>query len=321
MRHLLSATVGMGLLASVVAAQTGPELLLKAMPKDRQLELNSEGRVQLPGSTFNDAGSEDLTFFRLRVDGRYRLDPSNVADPRIGIDLKHYGFSTDDPTLPGQYVDHSFAFGTGIAKWEDWVAGLTIGAGYAGAGGFDDSNAYYGMATLLFGRSIDKDTNLGIVLDYNGNRSIFPDVPLVGFQYRKTLNTELAVGLGFPVSSVYWHPNEKFKLEFNWTIPESLDIDVDYAFAEHMSVFAHLGSETSAFHDDRLARGDDRVIFKGRSVEGGLRFKPTDWSNGVFAVGYAFDQEFRTGFDVRDTEELTRINDGPYIRLAIEIQR
>jgi len=38
----------------------------------------------------------------------------------------------------------------------------------------------------------------------------------------------------------------------------------------------------------------------------------------LIAGGYAFGQDFRFGFDSRDTDEITKLDDGPYIRLEGE---
>ena len=40
------------------------------------------------------------------------------------------------------------------------------------------------QATLVLGKKLDRRTDLAFVIDYDGNRSVFPDVPLPGIAYR-----------------------------------------------------------------------------------------------------------------------------------------
>ena len=66
-----------------------------------------------------------------------------------------------------------------------------------------------------------------------------------------------------------------------------------------------------------------RVFFQMSRAETGIRYVNEDfiWKGMYFdaalSVGYAFNQDFSTGHDVRDLDPLTELSDEPFIGLII----
>ena len=58
--------------------------------------------------------------------------------------------------------------------------GFTAGGGFAGDNAFTDGSAFYGLANVTAIHSLGDDRGYMLILDYNGNRSIFPDIPRPG---------------------------------------------------------------------------------------------------------------------------------------------
>ena len=54
-----------------------------------------------------------------------------------------------------------------------------------------------------------------------------------------------------------------------------------------------------------------------RRVEAGVRFIFDPWIDASLGIGYAFDQSFSTGFDVRNLTTFSRISDEPYLSLVL----
>src|SRR5690349_14431479 len=158
-------------------AQTGPELLLKQWPQGQRVQSEGDFTLLRSGSTER---SDDFGISFYDTSGRVRLLSGARADPRMGWNYTQINTS-GDPALPSNLVDTSVAFGMGVADWSGWLAGITVGVGYAGAGAFDDGNGWYGRADLAVGRDLGNGNAFGFVIDYDGNRSILPDVPLPGF--------------------------------------------------------------------------------------------------------------------------------------------
>ena len=159
-------------------AQTGPELLVKPWPETGQI---SEGSAD---AYIFDAGHTKGTNDSFRLSdyesvGRFRILPGNEISPRIGYDFLYLDNHTSSPRLPRQLFDESMAIGTGIAKWDGgWVAGITLGVGYAGSQPFDVGRGWYGKGDIVVAKEISDTDAFGIILDYNGNRTYLPDTPL-----------------------------------------------------------------------------------------------------------------------------------------------
>ena len=310
--------LGIGLtIAGRAGAQTGPELLVKTWPKGELFE------GQADATFLNDGHTEHGNEFQLGIyqaSGRVRLYPTQRADPRFGFDTTLIDVHTNDPGLPSKLVDTSVAFGIGVADNDGWLAGLSLGVGYAGAGAYDDSNAYYGKADFAIGKQLDERTSVGIVLDYNGNRGLLPDVPLVGFEYRKQIYEKLQLAVGFPFQSIVWTPNDEWTFTGRYIFPDGGDARVDYSIVKQAGVFVSYASRIVPFHDDELAIGHDRLIYEYTRAEVGARFTPIEQVNVIGAVGYIFSQEFNQGWDTRDVDRVSKPSDEPYLRVGVEVK-
>jgi hypothetical protein len=303
--------------SSITFAQTGPDLLIKPWPKGQRVD--AEGAITLLDNGHTNRASElQMTFYD--TSGRVRLFPDERADPRFGWDLKYIHLDTNDPALPSKLVDTSVAFGMGVADQDGWLAGITAAIGYAAAGGFDDGNGYYAKADFAIGKELSETDAIGFVIDYDGNRTLMPDVPLPGFEYRKRLDTTLLLAVGFPFSSITWKPNEKLTIDAKYVFPDDAEARVDYEVIPDFALFASYGARYEAFHSDDLPNGRDRLIFQQRRFEGGVRWGPWSGASVIGAIGYAYSQEFNVGFDSRDQDRVAKPSDEPYLRFAFELR-
>ena len=53
-----------------------------------------------------------------------------------------------------------------------------LGVGYAGEQIFDDTDAFYGKATVIVGKDFNEKSAILFALSYDGSRVIYPDIPL-----------------------------------------------------------------------------------------------------------------------------------------------
>ena len=300
-------------------AQSGPTLLLEPWPKEKFLEFSADAILQSTGET--EDTNEDVRIHTYESTGRLRLFPGNVASPRIGHDFTFLDISTDDPRIPDQLTDQALSVGLAFAQFDGWIAGITAGAGYAADSAYDDANAFYGKATLIFGKEFNKNHAWAIVLDYDGNRTIFPDVPLPGVAYSfKVPEREFEFVVGFPVNSVLWRPNDQWRLEATYTVTDRFDARVGYAFAREWNLFGRFETRFNAFHLEELEEDNDRLFFSQRRAEVGIQWTPRESLGFTIAGGYAFAQEFAVGFDYRDLEHVNELSDEPYLRLGLELR-
>ncbi len=326
-------------LPMLARGQTGPELLIKPWPRDRIIEADAEADFYSETNTNNPnnqgTGRAVLTLSELSTEGRLRLFPrdENVrADPRVGYSADYFKINTNDPRIPKQLTDESFNIGTGIADISGWEAGITFGVGYAGAGAFNDGNGLYGQFDLLLGHDLNSTSNLGIVLDYNGNRSFLPDVPLPGLVYTKTIDPTLLLALGFPLASVTWTPDKsqtldrQLTLTATYTIPDSFEAKADYALIDStgpigkLAAFAAYTNRLLPFHDNDEPVGRYRIFFEQSRAEVGARWSPVDLISFVAAGGVAFDQRFHYGWDSQNYSELAKLGDSVYARIGLEFR-
>jgi len=312
------------LFATAARAQTGPELLLSTFAEGKNANVEADAVLLREGESDN--GGEDFGLQIYNARGRFKLDLDRVvpginrAQPRGGFDYTYLHVDDDAEVVPDDLTDASVAFGMGVFAQGDWVAGITVGVGHASSDSFDDANGWYYKADLAIGYTIDeaRGEGFGLVINYDGNRTFLPDVPLPGFLYRRRLNDQFRIGLGFPFSEVIYEPDEKFNFRLRYNIPDRFEAEAAYKFTDSLGVFAQYRGISEAFHSDALDDPDDRILFQQQRVEAGVRGGFRDTFNVVAAVGYAFDQQFEVGFDTRDADEIAEPSDEPYVRFAIE---
>lgn len=329
MRNRVAAAAWLVLLVApvVVLAQTGPQLLIKPLlSEDETWESRGDALFFKDGETSGgvagdaaDAGADsDFRMSMFEWAGRFREQRERLI-PRVGWDVTYLDLNSDALDALDQAVaDVSLAAGLELGRYFDWRAGLTVGVGYAGNAPFGETDAWYGKATLLLGRKLDEKTDLALVVDYDGNRSVFPDLPLPGFAYRREFDPKLSYVIGIPVSSVTWRPTDGFRIDVTWTMIESFDARVERRLSPHWLVYGGLEYRSEAFSIDDLEGEHDRLLFQQRRAELGIEWQPSEDTRLILAGGYAFKTEFSAGFDQRESELIADVSDEPYLRFGIE---
>ncbi|MBC8108327.1 MAG: hypothetical protein H7Z14_17205 [Anaerolineae bacterium] len=329
-RRISSRPVAVGFALAVLAgasaslAQTGPELLIKPWDNKEQLVEARADAIWLDDGKLREGGDFQLGFYE--TEGRARLLVGNRADPRFGYNVTYLDIDTDSGALPINLIDTSVAFGVGVLDYEGWQGGITFGLGYAAAGAFDDGNAYYGKADFVIGRKLDETSSIGFVIDYDGNRAAYPDVPLPGFAYTKQIDKTLSYTVGFPFSSVTWKPDpantfdHQLTLEARYQIPDAFDARIDYELVKEVGVYLAYSERYEAFKWDELTNSNDRLLFQQKRVEGGVIWRPIEQLTFTGAVGYAFSQEFNVGWDITDQDRVAKPSDEPYLRVGLEFR-
>lgn len=302
------------LVPSAALAQTGPALLLKPLLSEDE-HWESRGDVLVIPNTDADGAEFDMTVFELS--GRFRENREKFI-PRIGWDLTWFNLSSEVDVLDQDLIDTSVAVGLELGEYfGDWRAGLTVGVGYAGNAPFGEASAWYGKATLIAGRKLSEKTDFALVVDYDGNRTVFPDVPLPGFAYRHEYDPTLVYTIGIPISSVTWRPDKPVMIEVSWQIVDRFDARVEYKLSSQWTVFGNLEQRSEGFSVDEV-EGNDRLLFEQRRAELGVRWQPWEHTSLLVAGGYAFGSEFSIGFDQRDSDKLAEVSDEPYVRFGFE---
>ena len=307
----------MVLLMSVSAqAQSASVGLLRLwMSEEVAVEVSGHALFQSQGDSEGTAFDTRLSQFRSL--GRARLDQPDLFTPSVGYSYYHIGIDSNDPLLPSNLQDMNVAVGFKHALDETWKVQLAVGAGYAGNGPFQDSEAIYGTADVMLTREFDDTTGITFGLDYNGARTLLPDLPIPIITYYNQSDPNFHYYLGVPLSSITWTPFEALTLRIRYELPINVALEARYTLADTLQIFGQLDSYTSRFWSSDSGV-NQHLLFHQRRAELGLQWHPVPWGEVILAGGWAFDQRFDTGFDLRSTTNVRDISDQPFVRIGAQ---
>jgi hypothetical protein len=269
-------------------------------------------------SSTNNA-SADIDLNRYDAMGRSRLNTDDDCGFTVEFDLTYLNLVTSDPSLPPRLVDQSITAGFGIGHDNEWAIPAIVGTGYAGNNAFGDGDALYTLADLIATRRIDDRISLRLILDWNGNRSIFPDLPLPAISYQKLTTDKLSYTVGLPISAIAWEPTDRASVNLTYSAPLSLNATASYKLSCSLDLFGRFASGVDAFKLDGSS-DHRRLFFQQRRIEDGFRFRVHEVVDLALAGGYAFDQEFNRDFDVCDVDSAAKVSDEPYVRTALSVR-
>lgn len=298
--------------AAAAAADTGPSLLLRPWGEERKVEVKADIEAYFDGRVRRGA---PLDLRRYEVDGRARAG----REAAVGFDALHLDLDSSDPSLPNRFVETRVAVGVPLGAWRGWRIDGLAGFGHASDEPLADGKGWHGLATVMGRYEVRRGTSWLVALSYDGNRSIFPDVPLPLVAYQRFFGPKLRFSVGFPFNSVTWKPAPRWTVEVQGIPPIFLEGGVTFAAREDLDLFVRYDNRRDAFHLDGTS-GNRRVFFRQRRVEAGARWRSRDGLELTLAAGYAFDQVFTFGFDVRnDDTTLARLDDAAYVRVAVSV--
>ncbi len=279
-------------------------------------------------TSFFDFGSGDAegggttAGFRMRwltESTRWRFDPTDRNSASIGYAMVSADLITSHPLLPERFIDQSVTGKVYLGQWEDWQVDLNGGIGYAGDAPFNDANAWYGLANLSFTKMIDQSSAWMVVINYDGNRTFLPDVPLPAMIYQNWSDRQMIYALGVPYSTVTWRPDARWMFHAKWALLYNFLIEARYYTSEQMNLYAGYYSNERAI---TLSGGDPdrRLFYDVARLEAGVQWRMTPWAELVVAGGYAFNQEFSTGWDGRDLTTVVETDDAPFGRVGVTLR-
>ena len=315
LRHVLTAFC-LVLPATVAPAQTDSDLLFAPWNTKTFLQLHSEALIANAGRI--DGRSSDH-FWQSSTQGRVRFDDAHEINPSLGFDWFHLDAGSNDPRIPRQLDDASLAFATPIGTAGGWFAGILAGLGYAGDNVFGNTRAYYGLGQFYVGRQLHPGEDLLLVLDYNGNRAFFPDLPLPGFAYHRKFSESFDLVVGFPDSSVRWKPFDDLTLRADISVFSSVDLEARYRAAKGLEFFAAFIDQEQPFYIDGQPR-THRLFFQQYRAQVGICWQPSPGIQLQAATGYLFGRQFSEGFNNFDTNKIANVSDEPFISLSLELK-
>jgi len=303
------------ILTPIVHAETRSGLMLRPMAEDRDAQLEFE--IDQYAESQTDAGVDfDMRVFAAR--GRARLAPKmGWKSPRVGWEVLYIDTETPDPRIPDNLNETSVAFGTGIELGE-WLIVGTLGVGFAGDHPYT-GRGYFGLASINATKSFGKRDHLVLGVDFDGNRPIFPDIPLPVVLWTRVWNEQVQTSIGFPYLAVNWTPTDWFTLDFQGIPGVYQTGSLTFHVAPKWDLFLRYRGANFRFFIDDFSDDNDRLFYSEQRVEFGATWHPTKMTELKLFLAWAFDREFSTGFDTRDTDTLVRLDKSPAIGLSFKI--
>jgi len=255
--------------------------------------------------------------------GRFRFGKDNPDAPVAGYRSFSGSFNTDHvaPGIPDQLVKIEVVGGFCLGEVEHGKLYFLGVIGYEGNKPFGNlGDSIYGIGRLFWRKPLDECNTLALTLDYDGGTAFLPDVPLPGFGIIHDGDV-VDYTFGFPRDAIVWHMCEHLTLLGQYTMPMNAEAYLNYRLTEHWSVFGNITNFYEAFV---LFKQDSSHHFfeQMRRVEVGIHYEKKDIWHGLDVdaagmVGYAFDQDFEAGFDVRSTRHVSSFSDAPYVGLIV----
>lgn len=313
---LTMATV-MGI-SSMGLAQTGPSLM--TIPFDEGIV----GEFEVSYQNQNDAdvdkpsSTEEVGLEIYDAQARYQLTQDDLG-LTFGMQVTAIDIASGT-LLPDSLIDQSYALGFNLGQISDWKVSTVLGLGYNGRTPYGDGDSFYGKADLIFTNKTSDTTMWQILIDYDGNRSFMPDVPMPSVAYTDWSNDQFTWTLGFPYSSLTWEPDDKWELELSTALLSNIEASLTYELSDEFEIFGSYTSRTDAFRVDQDNRDDRRLIFSQQTLELGISWEPCQEFELTLAGGKAFGSEFEYGYDSRDTDTVVELDDATYFRVAAELK-
>jgi hypothetical protein len=85
-------------------------------------------------------------------------------------------------------------------------------------------------------------------------------------------------------------------------------------------IFARYRGRSFRFYIDGYSNHNDRLFYNEQRVELGVTWKPDEQMDLTLVAGWAFEREFSTGFDGRDTDTLVRIEKGAVLGFSFSFR-
>jgi len=301
-------------LTTAIASAQSPVRLI-AMPWERDDLSQSYDHPIIETSGHVDNAPSNTHLFAWDSFGRVRFNREDQESSFVAYRILTMDAGTDTPSIKSIMDEFDLSYSMHLGEMAGWNWGTTLGVGYSSTHPFLNSSGLFGIGSINAEKSIDADNSILLAIDYSGNGGLLPDVPLPGFAFIHQTE-KLDFMLGYPLNSLAWRPVTPVELTARYAVPFSADVDLEYRLAKHFGVFGDAGNFFQGFV---RSDGDitNRQFFQMRQAEAGIRLIFDPIIDSTIGIGYAFDQGFSRGFDVRDLHSVSHISSEPYLAFIV----
>ncbi len=305
-----------GLLATGQVRALAPDVnALLPWEKNINIESSSWGLLENSSHIRNNGTPAQIGI--VDSSGRVRLADTGQYSPTIAWDSLYMALNTHSSLLPRQLDQQSMALGIPITQSGPWSFGAVVGAGYSGNSPFNEGQAVYGLADLTAQYQINNADSLVFGLNYDGNRSFLPDVPLPTAEYLHETR-KLTLGIG-TYEYLDYKPLPRLELELMYSPTDDGYADMDYRLLRWLHVYGLFSSQSWSFHVNYY-NSDQRLFFTMCRVEAGVRLITCPNFAMKLGGGYAFNQAFSQGYQSINESPVGQIANAAYISLAAKFK-
>lgn len=307
-------------MTATAAAQTGPALMAMPFKDGRTVEAQTDAAFFGDTDVDSSDGGGDFDLNIYDGSARWAVTGEDNHDIRVGYQITYLELDTDNALFAGieRLADQSVAVGFNVGQWRDWDIDASVGVGHAGNSPYTDDDAVYYMADIIATKKLDETSSLVLLLNYDGNRAIWPDTPLPGIAFQHEISDTFSYVAGLPYSQIVWKPADRWTLTLDYFVPTTINARADYALTDAVTLFGAYENRLDAFHIDG-ADEHRRVLFSQSRAEAGVRWDVCANATVEVAGGIAFDQEFTGGYDVRNDNDIAEIDSAGYVKVGIEM--
>lgn len=253
--------------------------------------------------------------------GRVRLNRKDADSPFIPYRVLTIDAGTNSRYIRSSMNEIDSGIGLHLGTVAGWKLSTVLGAGFSTTRGFVNANGIFGIGTIMGEHKINDNNSLLLSIDYSGNDGFLPDIPLPGFgiiHHSKYFD----LMFGYPISTATVRPIKPLEITASYQVPYQFDIDAEYRVVPHFGFYADTGNFFQGFvtaHQAGTPDGDitNRQFYQMRRAELGMRFIFQPLVDGSIGIGYAFDQGFSRGFDIRDMQPIGHISNEPYLAIML----
>jgi len=269
--------------------------------------------------------NEDIDTFYWNSFGRIKF-AKDEADPHYGIvsyKVLTLDSGSDNPVLDGQLNDIGIGSGVRVELAGDLRLDLFGGGGTANDGHFSQARSWYGVGSIGISSPVAWKTSLHFGVFYDGNRVLWPDIPLPYLLWGTELGEECKLTLGIPETRIRIQPAAPLELALRYTFPVSLDVSGEFKITEYLRLVGFYNRVLEGFWQGPgnrrrlgILRGE-RLFHELDRIGGGLRLV-TKWIDASLLAGLAFNRRFRTGWDLRDLTTYREVDPAWFVALRLQ---
>ncbi|HVR83112.1 MAG TPA: hypothetical protein VMU54_02295 [Planctomycetota bacterium] len=259
---------------------------------------------------------ETVEMFHWESSGRVKTDRTD-RDPQFwfGYKVLTVGIAGLE-TVPHGLYDVGLAVAGKLGSiGPEWTLEACGGVGTANDGSFGNLRAIYPAATVLAVQELAPRQFLELGITYDGNSALAPRLPMPVVEFEAHPDPSLRLRAGFPHLEAEYLPFADLSLRLIGDYPADARLEAEFALGSGLAAFAEAARRLEPFH--LREDGRERIFYRLYTGELGLRFRGAGLDVSL-SGGWAFGQEFFTGYDLRDRSPVAVPEGGPFAALTVQ---